>query len=1390
MGVSGKELYRRRYADAAFQIHRLLQRRPPPAAAVAADEDPPPAPAAPGHNYDSSSKTSSKVRQTAALTTQPRTSGGGKAQWGRVDAMDLSYVTERIIALWVPGDVSVAAYRQGQQQAAHMLHTKHSDNYMVFNLSERRRAARSHHERVQELGWPPDLAPPLERLCKVCKDIDEWLSGDAHRIAVIHARGCKERIGVVVAAYMHYSSICGSADQALDRFAMARFLSDKIGDLQQPSHRRYVEYFSGLLSSNIRINAAPLYLTHVTVLGAPSFEPPADDGGCKAFLKVYEGLVPVYTSGVHAVSGGTRQFTVNVAAERHRRGLQLRGDILLRCYHRRYPRADARSPLHPAAPASPRPDGGRELVFACQFHTCAVADYTLSFTRQELDHACNDLRFPLDGAVELHFSPTPEVRLPCPAPTPAVPVTLADDPVTRWDSYENLGLLDSPDSEEDAADEVVHTFGPLDGSLYATVAKKQELQDREAARDPGGGAAVIGSPHTVSMDSGISSAGNNGLLLSSSQNQPPAAKNPGSSYEHHRAEKTLLSGLNEAPFSPEDSHRALDALLSDMLQTVQNIPDLPSPPGGGGSDLTPLHHRRRQPAVAAAAPAAPSHNGFGDHAELSFIDDESDIPYHARQDSRPFTYGALPSPQRGNMSGPLSSPGLVRRAAGSRDLGDDDVDGGLSLSLSPEPRDYRASNGSGSLSPRSPEFHDGHVVGGGSLTWLQRQQQKLRERKEVQMRTERLPSGARLISELRSVQHHGNHHHTQASRRADGYASDTSHLAGDDEDFTVPLHINTQPGLHKPVGVGSAPASPLLPTRSPSRRYYGNVQQSYQAMSNSAVTPLGRHKSDTYFDRERPFVAIKRVHEQNRKLLDSQDCLRATGAGVGAGPGGRTDAAYAPQSPGSPGAPLTSPQPGLLTVVEHEEARRRQEAVTLRRDPETREDSFSSWRTTSTSDEAGSPPRSTSPRPQTPAFPVHPRTPYVNSSSQQFDTSGSGLPPKSPTTQRKDRSPSPVSDVAQTSLQQNVSLVSSASVTSGHNVTGLPTTPHSSASLSDSLSQQSPKSPVIQNGSTGHSSPTVYYGHSRRSSLHSNSEPPQEVSPAHVKFVRDTSRFWYKPTISREEAIGMLRDRPPGTFVVRDSNSFPGAFGLALKVATPPPGVQGKLSSSGDPASELVRHFLIEPTSRGVRLKGCSNEPVFSSLSALVYQHSLMQMALPCRLLLPEGGGSGLTPDSPGTISTAQQLLAQGAACNVLYLFTMDTESLTGPQAIRKAVQQLFQLKPLPVATVVHFKVSGQGITLTDSKRKVFFRRHYPVATISHCGLDPEDRRWSQRSEETGLPVSSNRCFGFVARKLASKTDNQCHVFAELEPEQPASAIVNFVSKVMLSGGTLKANIV
>lgn len=59
----------------------------------------------------------------------------------------------------------------------------------------------------------------------------------------------------------------------------------------------------------------------------------------------------------------------------------------------------------------------------------------------------------------------------------------------------------------------------------------------------------------------------------------------------------------------------------------------------------------------------------------------------------------------------------------------------------------------------------------------------------------------------------------------------------------------------------------------------------------------------------------------------------------------------------------------------------------------------------------------------------------------------------------------------------------------------------------------------------------------------------------------------------------------------------------------------------------------------------------------------------------------------------------------------------------------------------------------------------------------------------TALPLSALlhlcRIFGFVARKSGTSMDNVCHLFAEHDPEQPASAIVNFVSKVMI--GSLKS---
>ncbi|KAJ8968286.1 hypothetical protein NQ314_002380 [Rhamnusium bicolor] len=622
-----------------------------------------------------------------------------------------------------------------------------------------------------------------------------------------------------------------------------------------------------------------------------------------------------------------------------------------------------------------------------------------------------------------------------------------------------------------------------------------------------------------------------------------------------------------------------------------------------------------------------------------------------------------------------------------------------------------------------------------------------------------------------------------ASHRLDGYTSDTTAFADDDDDYTIPLHINTMQKNSSTPGSTSS-YSTLKSTYSSTkneRPFMTNPNQS--PASILAANPLGQIiRPPSRGGQDQVDSGLLSLVEQQEKYNKSNSSRYHQGMvgienNVDSSPtdsrneSTRIDALNDLIANLSSGSDKSSNSPNTTSAWQY------------------REESLHSWRSQSGNEVDSSPSHNSSPRPQTPAFPVHARTPYINASTPtvQFDIPSERLPPKSPTTQRRLSYPSSTNkNTMKWSLspERKDRPTSPTELTNGSSSDYTHTITHRSVSATPTSGfrdpsenyQHSPKSPSYN----GSSSPTVYFGNSRRSSVNSNNESPHEVSAANVKFVRDTSKYWYKPAISREQAINMLRDQPPGTFVVRDSNSFPGAFGLALRVATIPNNIQNKSGGS----DELIRHFLIEPTSRGVRLKGCQNEPVFSSLSALIYQHSITQMALPCRLILPEGDLRYNEQNSTPSLYT------QGAACNVLYLTTVDMESLTGPQAVKKGVAHLFQKSPLPDTATVHFKVSDQGVTLTDNKRKLFFRRHYPINTISHCGLDPDEHRWLVNAEETGASKSSNRIFGFVARKAnVNNPDNQCHLFAELEPEQPATAIVNFLNKVLTSSG-IKPNIV
>ncbi|XP_031223772.1 tensin-1 isoform X7 [Mastomys coucha] len=1592
--------------------------------------------------------------------------------------LDLVYVTERIIAVSFPSTANEENFRSNLREVAQMLKSKHGGNYLLFNLSEQRPDITKLHAKVLEFGWPDLHTPALEKICSVCKAMDTWLNADPHNVVVLHNKGNRGRIGVVIAAYLHYSNISASADQALDRFAMKRFYEDKIVPIGQPSQRRYVHYFSGLLSGSIKMNNKPLFLHHVIMHGIPNFE---SKGGCRPFLRIYQAMQPVYTSGIYNIPGDS-QASICITIEP---GLLLKGDILLKCYHKNF-----RSPA-------------RDVIFRVQFHTCAIHDLGVVFGKEDLDEAFKDDRFPDYGKVEFVFSYGPEKiqGMEHLENGPSVSVDYnTSDPLIRWDSYDNFN-----GHREDGMEEVVgHTQGPLDGSLYAKVKKKDSLNgssapvttarpalsatpnhvehtlsvssdsgnstastktdktdepvpgaatapaalspqekkeldrllsgfgvDREKQgamyraqqlrSHPGGGPTVSspgrhivpaqvhvnggalaseretdilddelptqdgqsgGSMGTLSSLDGLTNTSEGGYpeTLSQLTNglDKPYSTEPmlnGGGYPYEAANRVLpLHSSHSAPIRPsysaqeglagyqrEGPHTAWSQQVTSAhygcdpsgLFRSQSFPDvepqLPQAPTRGGSSreavqrglnswqqqqphppprqqerspLQSLARSKPSPQLSAETPipALPEFPRAASQQEIEqsiealnmlMLDLEpasAAAPLHKSQSVPGAWPGASPLSSQPLLGSSRQSHPLTQSRSGyipsGHSLGTPEL---VSSGRSYSPYDYQLhpagsnqsfrpkspasstflSSPQSSVGPQEPPASLPGLIAQPQLPPKETTSDPSRTPEEEPLNLEglvahrvaaRSPPGLAKtpLSALGLKPHNPADillHPTGEARsyvesvartavagpRAQdvepkSFSAPAAHAYGHETplrngtpggSFVSPSPLSTSSPILSAdsTSVGSFPSAgssdqgprtPIQPMLDSSIRSGSLGQPSPAALSyqSSSPVPVGGSSYSSPDYSLQPFSSSP----------ESQGQPQFSAAGVHMVPGSpqarhRTVGTNTPPSPGfgqrainptmaAPGSPSLSHRqvmgpsgPGFHgNVVSGHPA----SAVTTPGSPSLGRHPMGSHQVPGLHSSVVTTPGS-------PSLGRHPGAHQGNLVSSLHGNAvispgspnlgrhlgGSGsVVPGSPSLDRhaayggystpEDRRPT-------------LSRQSSASGYQAPSTPSFPVSPAYYPGLSSPATSPSPDSAAFRQGSptpalpekrrmsvgdragslpnyatingkvssspvaNGMASPsgssTVSFSHTLPDFSKYSMPDNSPETRAKVKFVQDTSKYWYKPEISREQAIALLKDQEPGAFIIRDSHSFRGAYGLAMKVSSPPPTIsqQGK---KGDMTHELVRHFLIETGPRGVKLKGCPNEPNFGSLSALVYQHSVIPLALPCKLVIPSRDPTDESKDSSGPANSTTDLLKQGAACNVLFINSVDMESLTGPQAISKATSETLAADPTPAATIVHFKVSAQGITLTDNQRKLFFRRHYPLNTVTFCDLDPQERKWMKT--EGGAPA---KLFGFVARKQGSTTDNACHLFAELDPNQPASAIVNFVSKVMLSAG-------
>uniref|UniRef100_H3DCK8 Tensin 3 n=1 Tax=Tetraodon nigroviridis TaxID=99883 RepID=H3DCK8_TETNG len=1343
--------------------------------------------------------------------------------------LDLTYITERIIAVSFPRGCSEEIYSHNLKDVTRMLRSKHADNYLIINLSEKRHDLTKMNPKTLDTGWPDMHAPPLDKICTICKAMEGWLNADPLHVVVIHCRGGKGRIGVVISSFVNFTEVSASADQALDRFAMRKYHDDKVSALMTPSQKRYVWILNSLLSGSMKINASPLFLHCLILHGIPNFDAA---GVCHPYIKVYQGMQAVYSSGIYHIGPGHRD-RVCITLEPAQ---LLKGDIMIKCYHK----GDVASV--------------REVVFRLQFHTGAVQGYNLMFEKEDMESANKDSRFPDYGKVELVFSEGPE-RIPGADRWQNGPDVIVDyntaDPLIRWDSYQNICDGDAPRSQGLTQDKVSSKQSPSGGE--GTLGRGACTTSATSSPDHSDHAL------SVSSDSGLSStslwADKPASVVASTITTGTIKHNQGPSQQEKVELKRLLSGFGlEGPSAEDMDDQGPRVGIQQIVPAQVHINGEPRP-------------RER---------------------ETDILDDEITVAHDLRSVDSLGTLSSSchKSSQNSLLSDGFGSPGGEEHQGQSQHCTAPPAVEEYERAYADARRGCLTSrsNSVASANPSSASIGKQHVYRQGSYStqsWV-RQQQMVAAQQFIYMPENEneaevyrgnkqgssvskasqpsQPTGTTTDTTKEALRNKVPHKDEATQQRDEEFKSLTldidnsidqlNQLIMDLDPTFVPLS-----GLSSSIkrnGVsGSAPKCSNginLKFEDKNTGALKNTQQTGKLVGQSWCGGGRRHLSLQRYLQNPGNLPRHRAHWHPLYRSTSAEYRpRVPEMDSGVEVGSDT-------TPPTPAFPISPPTPydktkkrdaqnfPSLPPLKCQSAGRKPRGypvvtshVGVDGSPETSVNCHRTLSSTQSASAVGPFQRTESSCSVSPPWPEHPslscqaslgtysstRQPLHHSLSLDYSCCSPPLnhshvhpapnAHSSPRSGQRSRmacyalSRSPAQSFAEqedsnlgystdcpnstTSLLGNGSM--DRDLLDGQNPSLL-LPPHlpEKKRASDGEHSFRTASPSLSGFSSPHSGSSLSIPFPNvlpdlSSQMSGTASPLPDVLASKqvtAKFVQDTSKFWYKPDISRDQAISVLKDKEPGCFIIRDSHSFRGAYGLAMKVATPPPSVLQQ-SKKADLSNELVRHFLIECTQKGVRLKGCPNEPYFGSLTALVCQHSITPLALPCKLILPDRGLCFPLKDpledvveatSQSVTNSAAELLKQGAACNVWYLSSVEMESLTGVQAVQKATSMTLSSNPPPMSTVVHFKVSSQGITLTDNQRKLFFRRHYHVNTVIYCALDPQDRKWKR----DGYP--SARIFGFVARKTGNSTDNVCHLFAEHDPEQPASAIVNFVSKVMI----------
>ncbi|KAL3110153.1 hypothetical protein niasHT_015756 [Heterodera trifolii] len=187
--------------------------------------------------------------------------------------LDLTYITDRIIAMGYPADTREALYRNSMNHIVRFLEHYHPGHYKVFNLrGQYVYDPANFHNRVVSFEMTDHHPPRLELMAPFCREVHDYLDADPQNVVAVHCKAGKGRTGVMICAYLCYISFYRIPRQNMDYYSIIRTHNNK--GVTIPSQRRYVYYFSHLRERKLnymplRCELVGVYLERPPKLGGP-----------------------------------------------------------------------------------------------------------------------------------------------------------------------------------------------------------------------------------------------------------------------------------------------------------------------------------------------------------------------------------------------------------------------------------------------------------------------------------------------------------------------------------------------------------------------------------------------------------------------------------------------------------------------------------------------------------------------------------------------------------------------------------------------------------------------------------------------------------------------------------------------------------------------------------------------------------------------------------------------------------------------------------------------------------------------------------------------------------------------------------------------------------------